>query len=209
MKATRPILSAAAVLLATAPLALGQGAPPAANLSGSWNLQCTFELPVDPMLATGPDALDGGPTCDYEGTAHVIQDGEGGVTGSASVALVAGDPPCPAEMSGSLTGSLVGTTLTGKLTDPNLGESDFTGSLTPALAARQGAIAAGAQAGLMLAGTNMVVGQSPFAGATGTFMAVARASVVEIPTLGAAGLVALVLLLAASAAFLLLRRRTA
>lgn len=211
MRAIHSALCAAAVLLAATSPAFGQNAPPAADLTGAWTLQATFVLPmpVNPESTTGMDAENGGPMCGYEGTANLTQDGQGGVAGTASLGLIAGDtPPCPAEMSGMLTGTLAGTMLTGTLTDPNLGEAAFDGSLNPQMAKTQGAIAAEAHAGLMLGGNNAVI-VGPFAGALGFWNAVAAPSVIEIPTLGLAGLAALVLLLAASAAFLLVRRRTA
>jgi hypothetical protein len=210
MKAIRPALFATAILLAAIPSALGQPAPPAADLTGAWTLQATFELPVDnPQFASGLDAQNGGPICTFEGTASVTQDGQGGVSGTASLQLVTGDdPPCPAEMTGTLTGTLSGTTLDGTLSDPNFGTADFTGDLTLPDASKSRAIAAGAQAGLMFMGTSNVL-TGPYAGAMDNIIAISAPSVIEIPTLGTVGLVALVLLLAASAAYLLLRRRTA
>jgi len=208
IRLSRTLWTAVALLLATT-AAYGQPALLAADLTGTWTLEATEDLPV-PETRTGADALVLQGTCTFSGSANVSQDAGGALTGDASLKLVSGDPECPGSMSASLTGDVEGTSLTMGMMigGGNLGEATFDGTVNTSPLQSGPAIAAQAVAVLTAAGTNAVV-SGPFAGTTGTWSAVVRQSVVEIPTLDTTGLTALIALLILAAAFVLARRRAA
>lgn len=210
----RAFLLASAVLVVSA-AAFGQPAPPAADLSGNWILQSQQTLGGNNEgLVSKPEAQNH-QVCTYEGTASVDQT-DGALSGDATLNLVSGDQPCPDTMSAQLTGGVDGTQVMMGMLMGGLGTATFSGMINlPAVKSPAGGedravgnVAAPQLAGVTVTGTSTVT-QGNFLGATGTFMATPQLSVIEIPTLTAAGLALLVLLLLGSATFLLLRRRTA
>ena len=178
------VFLSAAALLATAPAASGQEEPNP-DISGTWNLQMTTLLEGDEQ------------PCVYQGTVQAAQT-DSVWQGPAELGLVTGPPACPAEMIGDLTGNLTTeggvTTITGFIDggDPS-GTADFSGVISP----NPGG-----------AGT-FAVGEGPFAGEDGDWLAELRQSVLEIPALTPAGLAALTLVLLAGGAWLLSRQASA
>ncbi len=190
-----------AALLLTAGSAFAQPAPPAADLTGDWTLQASAFPPEVP-----PGATQGLQPCDFEGTADVTQT-EGALSGDASMSLVDGPQSCPPVMAATLTGEVVGNDVQmGMLMGGNLGTADFQGLI-------QVIGPAGATAGTMIQlSGNFQVTQGPFQGFFGTWSGVPGGpppSVLEIPTLTAAGLAVLALLLLGAAIVQLFRRRAA
>jgi hypothetical protein len=165
-----------ATLVVSAPPAAAQGAP---SYAGHWLVDATFDLP------------DVG-TCIYQGTIDVMQDGTA-LSGTLVLTLVSGPMACPAEMMASLAGTAgPGGVELGMLLGGDLGQASFSGDRDP-------------KSGALMGGS--MVQEGPYAGTAGTWMAVlARQSVIEIPTLTALGLAALVTLLLAAGAWILRRR---
>ena len=179
----RPMANAA--LLVLAGLVAGSLSAQAPDLTGTWDLQASV------FFGKGKGA-----DCQFEGSAEIVQTGSE-VTGSASLDLTAGDPLCPATMSATLSGTASeaeGILLTGLLSG-QLGAVSFSGA---PLSADE------------LQGDHLST-QGPFAGSSGTWAAQRQPeqSALEIPTLTAFGLAALVVLLLAAGAVVLLRRRPA
>lgn len=177
-----PHLRVAALLLAL-PLLLA--AVPAAaqvpDLSGTWQLDTTAELPND------------GGTCIFQGQAQVTQDGTD-LGGTATLTLVGGPAACPPVMMADLGGEVSGDGCieVGLLLGGNLGEASFTGCPGEAEDSLEG---------------SYEVTSGPFAGTVGNWIAVVGRNVLAIPTLSAVGVAALVVLLMLSGAWIA-RRRT-
>ncbi len=153
------------------------------SLEGTWTLEVTSNLPKSEQ------------TCTFWGTAALTPaiDGEHDLSGPAELALVTGPQGCPASLSGTcgvdVTISEEGVTVSGEIDGGEaFGLATFSG------------LVVGDPTGT---GT-MQVTAGPFAGAGGTWTA--GLAGVAIPALGAAGLAALMLALAAGG-LLLLRRR--
>lgn len=187
----RTILGLATAILFTAAIVSAQapGIGPA-DVSGEWALQTSafFET-----------AEGQGADCEFTGDAVITQDG-GDLGGTASLALASGDPECPAEMSADVDGTVTGNTIEmGLLMGGQLGTAQWSGTVDP-----QGPEGEGGTGG------PFTVDSGPFTGTTGTWGAqrFGEPSVLEIPTLTALGIVALVALLLAAAA-MMLRRRSA
>jgi hypothetical protein len=128
--------------------------------------------------------------CVFEGICTMDQDGNE-LTGRVELELLSGPPECPPVMGADLAGGVQGNEVVmGAVMDAGFGEASFTGERTSSFAG------------------GFTVTSGPFAGTTGTWLA-ERQSVTEVPAADARGLVLLALALAASAAFLLVRRRRA
>lgn len=158
------------------------------DVSGTWDLQ------TDVFVAQPEGQAEGLPDCQYEGSAEIGQDGSS-ISGSSDLSLVSGDPPCPAEMSADLTGTVAGSSIEmGMLMGGNLGSAQFTGTVVES--------ADGGNTG-----GGFFVDSGPFSGSDGTWTAQRGAApVLAIPTLTTIGLVVLVALLLGAAALLLRRR---
>lgn len=168
----------------------GQTAP--ADLSGDWVLTATAQLGAVDLKGVTPTG-----TCTFEGSAHVIQDGSG-IGGDAMLDLVDGDPACPMQMDGSLTGEVSGDQIQmGMMMSQQLGTADFSGG-TPQNLTKAGPL-----------GGRFSVTSGSFAGTTGNWAAVQIVPGIEVPTLSAAGLTLLVLLILAMGAWVLRRRVSA
>ena len=166
--------------LALACCLLGAAAAPAqapANLSGSWEFQTTMAL-LEGQLAP----------CLFAGTANIVHSGVT-ISGNATMVLVNGDPPCPAESSAVVTGQVNGTAVTLLLDGGNLGVAVLNGEHV---------------AGFEYSGS-MGLESGPI-DASGTWTAI-RGAATAIPTVGVVGLAALVLLLA-TASLVTLRARS-
>ena len=193
MKTGPRIVHFGVALLLAAAAVHAQPAPPAADLTGTWTLQAS--------AFPSPGAVGGVQSCDFQGTADITQT-EGALTGDASMDLVSGPMGCPPTMSADVTGQVDGSTVQMGMILGELGSVDFDGEIA------QGATQGGA---ISLAGGFQVT-QGPFTGYSGSWNGVpggSPPSPLEIPTLTAAGLAALALLLIGSAIFLIVRRRTA
>lgn len=161
------ILVAAGLVAVASPLV-------AQDLSGSWNMETTAELPEE----TSP--------CIYSGDCQMQQDGSS-LTGTVVLGLVSGPASCPAEMMATIDGLVEGDSVFGTLNGGQLGTASFQGSRTNSFA-----------------GTFLTSSDGPFAGGDGSWLAVRpSASVLEIPTLSSLGLIALVLVLLAGGAWIL------
>ena len=210
MKPLTTTLWTAAALLVSTTAAYGQPPePPAADLTGTWTLEATEQMP-NPEATTDADAVVLQGECTFSGSASVSQDAGGALTGDATLNLVSGDAECPTSMTASLTGSVEGSDVTmGMMVGGGmLGEAIFDGTIGGEELKSGPAIAEKAVAALTVTGNNSVT-SGPFTGVSGTFTAVVRQSVVEIPTLGRTGLSALIALLIAAGAVVLARRRAA
>ena len=160
------------------------------DVAGIWDLQA--ETPVPNQGAQGEGEVP--PICLFEGTAQVSQDGTS-LTGNAALALADGPVECPMELSASFTGNVSGSSIQmGMLMGGNLGTASFTGGQGDFPDTLQG---------------SMNVDSGPFNGITGFWTGARRQSVLDIPTLGGAGLVLLILALLAAATFVLRRHRIA
>jgi len=194
MKVPTP-LSFLAVLLV-----LCAAAAPAQPLDLQGNWQLTVNSTVFPAGAGTADLPDKGvavDACTHQGTATLTQDGTD-FSGSATLMLIDGSPmQCPEEMMATISGSEVGGDISGTLTSAEFGTADFDGS---SLVKVRGDKATGT-----LAGTYLTTGGGPLNG-NGTWVAVARATVLDIPTLGPFGLTLLALIVLTAGAFLLRRR---
>lgn len=104
----RLALLAAAALLVAAPALHAQ------DLSGSWLMD---------MSADVPEAAE---PCLYSGDCEMSQDGNQ-LTGTVDLMLVSGPEDCPAEMTAALAGSVDGDDVFGTLSGAD-GQADFAGS---------------------------------------------------------------------------------
>jgi hypothetical protein len=137
--------------------------------------------------ATMPDDLS---QCVFEGSCEMDQDGSS-LTGRVFLHLVSGPAECPPLMGADLEGSVQGDEVVmGAVMDGGFGQASFTGARTNSFAG------------------DFVVTEGPFTGTTGTWAA-ERLELSEIPTLDVAGLAVLALVLVATGAFFLRRRRRA
>lgn len=161
--------------LAMTVLVLALALPAAAQYSGTWNITTTANLPGM------------GGVCQFAGQATLQQDGVS-ISGTVVQKLVSGPAACPPMMTAMLTG-----------TEDEEGCVD--GSLTGPLGTLYFSICPGKD-------PNAVSGEfgtetGPFAGASGTLMAIL---VEPIPTLSVVGLTALAILILAIGGWLLRRR---
>ncbi len=173
------------LLLLPTPAAHAQGL----DVTGSWSIQ---------MLSLRPPATAIVASCGFQGTANVVQTGSQ-FTGDASVDVDFGGIACPPTMSASLTGNVTGNQVSMGMAmgGGTFGTATFTGTVVTV--AERGA------AGTNMSGTFAVTG-GPFSGMSGTWSATQQAPIAAVPALGAKGLVALALLLLATALWFLLRR---
>jgi hypothetical protein len=186
MRSSSTVFLAAAVLIvgviAVAPWAVAQTQP--TDLTGTWDMQATVELPppepaARPRADLEPKGVVADP-CVFRGTANIV-DQSGDLSGTVDLMLFSGPAGCPAEMSGMLSGGtdpgtseiFVGGTISGPL-----GMLSFSGSLTP----NPGG------------GGTFDVTQGAFMGASGSWAAQLAQNILEIPTLTAVGLTLLTLL---------------
>lgn len=143
------------------------------NLEGTWDLQVSGVLPSE----TDP--------CVFEGSGEMVQDGDQ-LTGMATLMLVSGPAACPLEMMADLMGEVEGSSFFGMLDGGQMfGGLNFSGTI--------------AGDGSSIQGTYEVKPEGPFTGVTdGTWSAAVQqqVSVLEIPTVGAWGLMLLAALLA-------------
>jgi hypothetical protein len=206
MKPLSRTLWTAAALLVSTTAAYGQPAPPAADLTGTWMLEATEQMP-NPEARSDGNALVLQGECAFSGSASVTQDAGGALSGDATLNLQSGDAECPTSMTASLTGSVEGSDVTmGMMVGGGmLGEAIFDGTIGGEGLKSGPAIADRAVTALTVTGNNSVT-SGPFTDVSGTFSAVVRQSVVEIPTLGPTGLIALIGLLCAAGALVLARR---
>src|SRR5580693_2091257 len=145
---------APSILSLIPPAALAQ----AANLTGSWTVQMTAQPSQRGAAAAN--------ACTFQGTSNVTQNGSQ-LNGDLSVDKLSGDMTCPPFMSGTMTGSVSGSSITmGVMVGGGmLGQATFTGAVT---AVRSGA----AEAVLPATGATTRTGAAP---APGTMLAVATA----------------------------------
>lgn len=176
-----PALIAATTLAGSLLVALpGLAQAPVPDYSGTWELDSTATLPND------------GGTCVFQGTIALDQVGDQ-LAGTGLFVLISGPQACPTELPGSLTGQVQagGCVEMGMLTS-QLGTGSFSGcpGNLPGSLSGSYQVASGA-----------------YAGTLGQWDAVpAQQSILEIPTLSALGLAALVVLLLAAGALVLRRR---
>lgn len=195
---SRTIFGLAITILLTAAIASAQ-VEGTVDVSGDWELQTSafFEA------AEGQVA-----DCEFAGSTVITQDGAE-LGGTASLTLTGGDPECPAEMSADVDGTVTGNTIEmGLLMGGQLGTAEWSGTVDP-----QGRPEGHPQGPEGEGGTGgpFTVDSGPFSGTIGTWSAqrpVGGPSVLEIPTLTALGIVALVALLLAAAAVMLRRLST-
>lgn len=165
------MLGLAIVLTAVAAPALAQ-----VDYSGAWDLSATSVLP------------DEGGTCSFEGSVQISQS-PNGVSGVASLSLVAGPDSCPMELMADLTGR-VGEgdcIVDGVLLGGQLGDATFGGCPGDQPGSLQG---------------SMQVTAGPFAGTTSIWTGARQTQQAAIPTLSAAGLALFIGLLLAAGAWL-------
>lgn len=161
--------------------AIAQDALPA-DVAGNWTLTATA-----PPFDKGTVGL-----CRWQGPVTLTQT-PNGFTGSASMTLVDDPGGCmPPAATADLSGVVVGDAFDGAMAFGPLGTMTFTGMVGPD--------------GDSIAG-DFDVEQGMFTGLRGTWSAGRSVSVLEIPTLGAAGMAALILLLAIAAVVAVRRRR--
>lgn len=169
---------APAVLLVAAP-ALAQ------DLAGSWDITSSTFL---------PDQKD---PCVYSGSG-AIEQSDGTLSGDVTLDLESGpEPPCPATMEGTLSGTVGDGSVSGTITG-ELGSLTFSGSTTTE-------VTMVAKADVEMVEGDQSVQSGPFTGAGGTWSAMIMAPVSALPP----GAVALLALLVAGAATFVLRRRRA
>lgn len=176
-------LAATALVLGIAGFVLSATAGVTPDLSGPWRLQADGLLPVG----------EGGQACDFQGSAQVSQDGSA-LGGDANLTLVSGPAECPAELTAQLTGTVTGGSIEmGVLMGGQQGTAQFTGTM--------------GQDEDSFAGPYQV-DTGPFVGTTGQWLAIrGTVSNIAIPTLTAAGLAVLVLLLLGGGMIVLRRQR--
>lgn len=114
----------------------------AQDLSGSWNMDTTAELPEE----TSP--------CIYSGDCQMQQDGSS-LTGTVVLGLVSGPADCPPEMTATIDGTVEGDSVFGTLLGGPLGTADFQGSRSNSFS-----------------GTFVASPVGPFAGGDGSWLAV-------------------------------------
>lgn len=160
------------------------------DLAGDWSLEATAVLPVPEVK--GEIVED----CTFAGTASVATKGSE-FSGVAELELTAGVAGCPgllmADLSGAVNVALLPTGMVvGELMDPDFGTASFNGTTFD-----DGTVAG-----------SYAVQTGPFAGASGTWVAapLVAAPALPIPTLERTSLIALALLIALAAGFLLTRR---
>lgn len=160
------ILVAAGLVAMASPLA-------AQDLSGSWDMETTAQLPEEAS------------PCVYSGDCQMQQDGSS-LIGTVVLGLVSGPADCPGEMTADIDGIVDGDSVFGTLNGGQLGTADFNGSRSNSFEGTfltsEGPFAGGT-------GTWLAVRPS--------------VSVLEIPTLSSLALITLVLMLLASGAWIL------
>lgn len=135
----RPILFLflfGSTLVALAPQASAQ------DLSGSWNMETTADLPEEPS------------PCIYAGDCQMQQDGSS-LSGTVILGLETGPADCPPEMTATLEGSVDGDSVFGTLNGGQLGTASFQGSRTNSFS-----------------GTFQNSPEGPFSGGDGSWLAV-------------------------------------
>jgi len=192
-------LFAASIIIVPAATAFAQAAPP--SIAGTWALHAE----VTPEGEEVP--------CIFEGTTTLAQEGTA-VNGPATLSLVSGPASCPAELSGTLDGTVgigrIGeTTVSGTIKgSAPAGDADFSGTFSPvvvSIASPRALVAMALAMQAPMSGSGSIsVGTGPFAGAGGTWMASAPA----VPMLNPLGLLLLVALLLL-AGYIALRRQQA
>ena len=187
-------LARAAMAASPLPLLLLLLAAPAAqaqslDVTGLWSIQMqTVATAKSGAVVIG---------CSFQGTADVVQTGSQ-FTGDATVNLSSGGMTCPPFMSANLSGNVTGNTVSMGMAmgGGTFGTANFTGTVSTAPARG---------AGTTMSGTFTATG-GPFSGTSGTWNGTQQAPIATVPALGARGLVALALLLLATALWFLLRR---
>ena len=165
---SRFVLLAAALVVIVAPT-LG-----AQDISGSWLMETTVNLP------------DSTEPCVYGGDCEMTQVGDQ-LSGTVDLALVSGPAECPPEMTASLDGQVEGDAVFGTLEGPQ-GQAGFQGSRANSFIG------------------SFLAEDGDFEGSEGEWLAV-RPSVLDIPTLSAAGFILLVLALLAAGAWVFRTRQ--
>lgn len=180
-----PLFVLVATLVAVPTVAQVAGPP---NLAGTWVISASGQLPNENV------------PCEFEGTGNVTQDG-GQVGGPVTLTLVSGPEACPAEMMADLTGTIEGSSFFGLLDGGDLfGLAQFDGTI--------------GNDGQSLMGTFSVIPRETpalemqFEGTTGTWTS-RFATVLQIPTLSAAALALLALILIVASLYVMRRRSTA
>lgn len=185
-----------AVLAGVAPAQLGAQV----DFSGTWRIDLqAFEPELDPASAAPVLGMKQAAPCVYTGSVELAQAGSE-VSGPVEVSLILGPETCPAEMSGSLGGSISSGDVVGSLmisgmidgSDPS-GVTTFSGTLSP----NPGGAG------------DFAVTQGDFVGTSGSWMARLQQSIFEIPGLGPLGLALLTALLLAAGAWILARSQPA
>ncbi len=182
--------SLAAALCFTAPAAVAQD-----GLEGIYDIEATVFVSTDQV--DGVEQNEEG--CDYTGTATLVDLGDG-VVFSDDVILSkdTGGDECPGELMGTLDATVSDSTLTGRLTDEFQNVGDVTATITDT-----GAGGPSPRPPFQIGGTTNFRGQIP---GSSNFTANQRQ---PMPFFGPLALALLTLILLASGAFLLLRRRAA
>lgn len=172
-------------LLVSIPAVFGQAAPPPANLLGSWSLTTQAFLP-------GQESA-----CNFSGIATITEQMGDTFSGTASMNLVNGPEGCPAELSATVNGTVVGNQITmAMLMGGDLGTGSFTGTVLDPLQQKETAKLDKAVIQQRTIQGSFSIGSGPFAGVSGTFGSAFQGFLESVPTLGGLGLLLLALLLA-------------
>lgn len=177
-RTTRTALILGAALSALTGLLAPAGLQAQANLTGSWEMQATGQIPDENM------------PCNFTGTANVVQSGNG-LSGTADLMLTSGPPACPQEMMANIGGTVSGggaapEVAMGALMGGQLGTAQFSGNVRGD--------------GNQVGGT-YAVDSGPFMGTSGTWNSL-RHAVAAIPTLAGVALILLAVLLLAGGYFM-------
>lgn len=188
---------------------LAQEQPPP-DLTGTWTLQTTAQLPVDQGQAGPAGEVVTPPECLFEGSAQVGQS-NGAINGSAVLMLLSGPEGCPGAMDAGLSGGVQGGTVSGNLDGGDaFGQATFDGTVSEDMQQIRGRLEFKAEPTRMAAaavgGGQFSVLEGPFRSGGGSWSAVRQISA-PIPTLNEIGFALLVAMLLASS--LMLMRRSA
>lgn len=164
------------------------------DLVGGWDLEMQVLL--------GGEEL----ACVYGGSCQITSQDGAQFVGTADLELTSGPASCPPMMSASISGEWTQNGLVGTLDGGEaFGMAFFNGNLGQVPATT---VVAKAAPGTTYSGPFNVPDGEPFQGESGTWSAVARGvAVLQIPSLGPAGLTALILLLLVGGSWLLVRSR--